>query len=78
MENLGNHSLPDHTRVLDQAIQDHQAGRASAAETGYRRILADNPDQPDALHLLGMLTCDRGNAIPALTRISHRSGLGGR
>ncbi len=51
-----------HAAALDRAIQDHQAGRLAVAEATYRRILAENPGQPDAIHLLGMLACDRGNA----------------
>ena len=52
--------------ILDLAISDHQAGRLDAAEASYRRMLAENPAQPDALHLLGMLECDRGSAQAAL------------
>lgn len=45
---------------LQLAIAHHQAGRLEEAETIYRSILALTPEQPDALHLLGM--------------IAHRSG----
>jgi protein O-GlcNAc transferase len=54
---------------LDQAIQHHQAGRVSAAEFGYLQILAHDPIQTDALHLLGMLACDRGEITVAVDLI---------
>jgi len=60
---------PDQTSVLDHAIRDHQAGRIAAAEAAYRRILGNDPAHPDALHLLGMLACDRGDADGALRLI---------
>jgi Flp pilus assembly protein TadD len=40
--------------ALQQAIAVHRAGDLAAAEEGYRAILALEPDQPDALHLLGL------------------------
>ncbi|CAK0746423.1 nitric oxide reductase NorD protein [uncultured Gammaproteobacteria bacterium] len=41
---------------LDQAIDLHRAGRLAEAEPLYRRVLARLPEQPDALHLLGVLS----------------------
>ena len=46
---------------LSEALAHHQAGRAVDAHRLYKRILADHPDEPDALHLLGMLTFESGN-----------------
>lgn len=57
---------PDHAAELDRAIQDHQAGCTAEAEAAYRRVLAQDPNQPDALHLLGLLACERGDARSAL------------
>jgi predicted O-linked N-acetylglucosamine transferase (SPINDLY family) len=37
------------------AIQRHQAGQLAEAEALYRQILAIQPNQADALHLLGMV-----------------------
>ncbi len=36
-------------------MQHHQAGRLQEAESIYKKILGENPDHPDALHLLGLL-----------------------
>ncbi len=46
-----------------------------AAEAGYRRILALDPAQPDALHLLGMLACERGEGTRALELVDAAIGL---
>ena len=69
MDSQTAHGQQDHEAALDLAIQDHQAGRLAAAEAAYRRILGENPRQPDALHLLGMLACDHGDAETALRLI---------
>jgi tetratricopeptide (TPR) repeat protein len=40
---------------LQQAIQQHQNGNLSEAESLYRGVLAETPDQADALALLGIV-----------------------
>jgi tetratricopeptide (TPR) repeat protein len=49
---------------VDQAIQaaigHHQAGRLVEAEKIYRQVFAEHPNQPDALHLLGLLVSQMG------------------
>lgn len=42
-------------QMLEQAVAHHRAGRVQQAETLYRQILADDPEQPDALYLLGLI-----------------------
>ena len=42
------------------AVQHHQAGRLSQAEQLYRQILAQMPNHPDALHLLGVVAHQAG------------------
>ena len=37
------------------ALQHHKAGQLQAAELIYRQILAIEPNQPDVLHLLGVI-----------------------
>ncbi len=51
---------------LDTAIGYHRAGKLEAAEPIYRQILAQNPEQPDALNLLGVLTAQSGNPLLAV------------
>jgi protein O-GlcNAc transferase len=57
--------------LLDLAMQHHQAGRAAEAEKLYLQILAENPDDADALHLLGVLEFQTGRAPPAVEHISR-------
>lgn len=45
---------------LQQAMRWHGSGRFDEAEAAYRGVLAAEPAQPDALHLLGILQAQRG------------------
>ena len=47
---------------LAAAFQHHQAGRFERAAALYRKILDKTPDNPDALHLLGVLALGEGRA----------------
>lgn len=51
--------------LLQQAVQHHQAGELEDAERIYRQILAQDPRQADALHLLGLVLYARGEAPAA-------------
>ena len=44
-----------HRSIMNNAIRFHQAGQLAEAENLYRRILNDDPTDPDALHLLGVI-----------------------
>ncbi len=46
---------------LAEAQAHHRAGRLGEAESLYRQILETDPDQPDALRLLGLLAGQTGN-----------------
>ncbi len=48
--------------MLKESIDLHRQGRFDEAEQGYRAQLAQHPDDADALHLLGMLRFQRGDA----------------
>jgi tetratricopeptide (TPR) repeat protein len=61
----------DSDSVLDAAIANHEAGRIDLAEAGYRHILNNDPDQPDALNLLGLLLQNRGHYAEAIAFISR-------
>lgn len=57
--------------TLDDALALHEAGHLDAAEAVYRARLAAHPDDPDALHLLGVLHHQREEhraALPLITR----------
>jgi predicted O-linked N-acetylglucosamine transferase (SPINDLY family) len=51
---------------LRQAIGLHRQDRLLEAERLYRDVLAHSPDQPDALHFLGVLEGQRANYHAAL------------
>jgi predicted TPR repeat methyltransferase len=56
---------------LPAAQAAHQAGRLDEAEAGYRGILAAWPDHADALHLLGVIRHQRGDAAGAVASIGR-------
>jgi predicted O-linked N-acetylglucosamine transferase (SPINDLY family) len=66
-----------HTRLLDEAVEHHQAGRLVAAERLYQEILALplHPDEPDALHLMGLLVSQKGDAKQARELIERAIAL---
>ncbi|MEA2734157.1 MAG: protein O-GlcNAc transferase, partial [Humisphaera sp.] len=57
--------------ALQAAMEHHRHGRLAEAEAIYRRILADDPNQPDALNLLGTLAHQAGNADAGVKLISR-------
>jgi protein O-GlcNAc transferase len=50
---------------LETAVAHHRSGRLTEAEALYRRVLADYPDHPDALHLLGVVLQQTGDPTGA-------------
>jgi predicted O-linked N-acetylglucosamine transferase (SPINDLY family) len=60
---------------LDQAMalagKHYQAGQLHDAETLYRQILAKHPEQPDALHILGLIGYQAGRLDAAAELISR-------
>lgn len=47
-------------QILQQAIVQHQNGHLQAAEAGYKEVLAIDPGQADANHLLGVIAYQVG------------------
>jgi Flp pilus assembly protein TadD/2-polyprenyl-3-methyl-5-hydroxy-6-metoxy-1,4-benzoquinol methylase len=54
--------MPAIPALLNEAVRLHQAGRLDQAQALYNRVLAADPRQPDALHLLGMIALQMGQA----------------
>jgi protein O-GlcNAc transferase len=52
--------------TLKLAIQHHKAGHLAQAEKLYRHILAQNPNHPEALNLLGVIAQQVGNPDAAI------------
>lgn len=61
---------PNPAHLIDFAVSLHNQGRLKQAETQYRRILADQPDHADALHLLGLTRHQQGYSSEAAQLIS--------
>jgi predicted O-linked N-acetylglucosamine transferase (SPINDLY family) len=62
--------------LLQAAIECHQTGRLADAESMYRQILASEPNNPDALQLLGLVAHQLGRNEDAVELIEkgHRAG----
>ena len=56
---------------IEEAISQHQAGVLSEAERLYRQILEADPLRADAIHLLGVIELQRGDAGAAVRLITH-------
>ncbi len=57
-------------KELQTAFEHYQAGRLAQAEAIYQKILQVDPNQPDALHLLGLHAHQAGKIELAVTLIS--------
>ncbi len=62
---------PSPTPDLDQAAALHRAGRLTEASTLYQRVLAVEPNTPEALHGLALLSVDLGQPQRALPLLVH-------
>src|SRR5438067_6902877 len=56
---------------LSSAIELHRAGRLREAAAVYERLLAERPDEPEALHLLGVLRHQQGDHAKAIELIGR-------
>jgi protein O-GlcNAc transferase len=61
--------------ALRAAAADHRAGRADAARRGYAEVLQTSPDQPDALHGLGVLALQARDDEAALALFARLVAL---
>ena len=62
-------------QALELAVQHHQAGRLSEAENLYRRVLLADPQNADALHLLGVIASQVGRPEMAVDLIRQALSL---
>ena len=61
--------------ALAIAVQHHQDGRLQTAEQIYRQILALEPNQVDAIHLLGVIAHQSGKHEVAVEYLGRAIGL---
>ncbi|ODS30073.1 MAG: peptidase [Candidatus Scalindua rubra] len=56
-----NHMVKDNKKLLQEALKLHQTGNLDAAANLYNKILEEQPDNIDAISLLGALNLQTGN-----------------
>ena len=59
------------TDIFAQALELHRAGRLADAESRYRKLLDRDANHADALHHLGLIALERGDAGRALDLIGR-------
>src|SRR6478672_7259163 len=63
--------------LLSAGLEHHRAGRLAEAEGYYRRVLAAEPNQADAMHLLGVVAHQFGrheSAVELIRRALQQNG----
>ncbi len=63
------HAEQSASQLIDAALQHHMAGQLQQAEAIYKKILAQNPHHPEALHLLGVVYSQYGQNNLAIESI---------
>ncbi len=64
-------AVTDIQKRLQAALQHHQAGQLDAAAAAYLEILRLDPDQPAALHFLGLIHFQQGRLEEAYRLVSR-------
>src|SRR4051794_10201089 len=62
-------------RLLRKGLESHQAGEMNDAKGAYRAVLEQDPDNPDALHLLGIVARRSGDPSTAVALIGRAVAL---
>lgn len=63
-QSISSNFNPQH--ALHTAMAQHQAGNLPVAESLYKQVLQTFPNQPDALHLLGLIAKQKGDLKTAV------------
>jgi len=69
------HSPGDQSDLLQEALRLHECGDLAAAEAHYRAMLRADPRNPDATHLLGLISHQRGDHAAAVAQIGAAIAL---
>ncbi|MBK8726285.1 MAG: tetratricopeptide repeat protein [Holophagaceae bacterium] len=67
--------MADLEALLQHALVHHQARRWPEAEAGYRAVLAEDPEEPNAWNLLGVVTLEQHQAEAAVPLIEKAIAL---
>src|SRR5438874_10874262 len=62
-------------QIMQTAVAHHQAGRLAPADAIYRQVLSREPNNADALHLLGLIAHQCGNDNDAIALIGRAVAL---
>ncbi len=68
----------DPAHLLERAVRLHRKGALDDARDLYQKILRDDPNNPNALHLLGLLCLAQGDSQSAESWISKAIALDSR
>ena len=69
--------MPTAPQLLEAAVAHHRAGRLADAQAAYQEVLALEPRNPDALHLLGFVAHQQGAHERAAELISQALAIDG-
>ena len=61
--------------LLSTALQHYHDGNLAEAEQVYRQVLQQQPDQADALHVLGVILCQTKRYEEAIAHLRHLTNL---
>lgn len=61
----------DLAKTLDNAIGEHKQGNFDTAKTLYLKVLENEPEHPDANHLLGLIELEMDNHNEAKNRLEY-------
>lgn len=64
--------------ILKSALERYRAGEREQAVALYRQVLRDDPDNADALHLLGVIASESGERATAIALIERALALSPR
>ncbi|MGH8160744.1 MAG: tetratricopeptide repeat protein [Gammaproteobacteria bacterium] len=72
--NRGLDALPgDPVLIYDRGIEEANAGNTDAALKDFRKVLAQNPDNVEAMNALGFTLADDGRDLPEATRLLRKA-----
>ena len=70
-ENRQKEDLITIDEAVAMALNLHREGRVSESEALYKSIIATDPEQPEALHFLGLMSFQNDNTPEALDLINR-------
>jgi Flp pilus assembly protein TadD len=68
-------SGPARPQFVDEGLRHHQAGRLDRAKALYLKALALQPNDADALHLLGVLRHQQGSSLEAVELVTKANAV---